>query len=156
MLKIGCHLSSAGGFKKMIEDAISIGANTFQFFTRNPRGGKAKQVNEIVAHAPYTLNACSKDEKIRQFALNIMKDDINRMEYVPGNYYNFHPGSHTGQGVDVGIQQISDMLNSIITENQSTVILLETMSGKGSEVGSRFEEIRRIMDKIEIKEKVGV
>ena len=157
----------------MIEDAISIGANTFQFFTRNPRGGKAKQVNEsdvadflriakeknfakIVAHAPYTLNACSKDEKIRQFALNIMKDDINRMEYVPGNYYNFHPGSHTGQGVDVGIQQISDMLNSIITENQSTVILLETMSGKGSEVGSRFEEIRRIMDKIEIKEKVGV
>ena len=173
MLKIGCHLSSAGGFKKMIEDAISIGAHTFQFFTRNPRGGKAKQVNEsdvadflriakeknfakIVAHAPYTLNACSKDEKIRQFALNIMKDDINRMEYVPGNYYNFHPGSHTGQGVDVGIQQISDMLNSIITENQSTVILLETMSGKGSEVGSRFEEIRRIMDKIEIKEKVGV
>ena len=173
MLKIGCHLSSAGGFKKMIEDAISIGANTFQIFTRNPRGGKAKQVNEsdvadflriakeknfakIVAHAPYTLNACSKDEKIRQFALNIMKDDINRMEYVPGNYYNFHPGSHTGQGVDVGIQQISDMLNSIITENQSTVILLETMSGKGSEVGSRFEEIRRIMDKIEIKEKVGV
>lgn len=173
MLKIGCHLSSAGGFKKMIEDAISIGANTFQFFTRNPRGGKAKQINEsdvadflriakeknfakIVAHAPYTLNACSKDEKIRQFALNIMKDDINRMEYVPGNYYNFHPGSHTGQGVDVGIQQISDMLNSIITENQSTVILLETMSGKGSEVGSRFEEIRRIMDKIEIKEKVGV
>lgn len=173
MLKIGCHLSASGGFEKMIKDALSINANTFQFFTRNPRGGKAKKIDDndvskflsiakennfakVVAHAPYTLNACSKDGRIRQFAFETMADDMKRMEYIPGNYYNFHPGSHTGQGIEAGIQQISDMLNNIITENQSTIILLETMSGKGSEVGSRFEEIREIIDNVKLNDKLGV
>ena len=173
MLKIGCHLSASQGFKHMGEEALSIGANTFQFFTRNPRGGKAKalDVNDansllelmkdnnfsvILAHAPYTLNACSADEHIREFAFNTMSDDIYRMEFLPGNMYNFHPGSHVGQGAEVGIEMISDMLNKILKPDQTTKVLLETMAGKGSEVGKNFEELRAIIDKIELKEKMGV
>lgn len=173
MLKIGCHLSSSKGFLHMGETALSIGANTFQFFTRNPRGGSAKELDlEDVAayrafalehgivcplaHAPYTLNACSKDPKIRVFARNTMLDDINRLEHIPGSCYNFHPGSHVGQGLETGIEQIAAMLNAILTPEQTTTVLLETMAGKGSEVGSRFEELRAIIDRVELQEKVGV
>ncbi len=173
MLKIGCHLSASKGFENMGKAALSIGANTFQFFTRNPRGGKAKEIDEkdiekflnlakennfakLVAHAPYTVNPCSKDARTREFAHMIIEDDLKRMEYIPGNYYNFHPGSHVGQGVDTGIEVIADLLNDLITPNQSTIILLETMSGKGTEVGSRFEELRAIIDRVNIKEKIGV
>lgn len=173
MLTIGCHLSSSKGFKKMGEDAISIGANTFQFFTRNPRGSRAKDIDEedvkefldiiaennfgkILAHAPYTLNACSADPKNREFAIEIMKDDLKRMEYIPGNLYNFHPGSHVKQGAEVGIQYIADALNEILTEDQTTTVLLETMSGKGTEVGRNFQEIAEIISKVNLKEKMGV
>ena len=173
MLHIGCHLSSVKGFEHMGREALSIGADTFQFFTRNPRGGKAKEIDpedvkrflalaeehgfaKLVAHAPYTLNPCSATEKVRDFALFAMEDDMKRMEYVPGNYYNFHPGSHVGQGVEKGIQLICQLLNRIITPEQSTIILLETMSGKGSEVGGRFEELRAIIDGVEQKDKIGV
>lgn len=173
MLHIGCHLSSVKGFEHMGREALSIGADTFQFFTRNPRGGKAKDIDpedvkrflalaeehgfaKLVAHAPYTLNPCSATEKVRDFALFAMEDDMKRMEYVPGNYYNFHPGSHVGQGVEKGIQLICQLLNRIITPEQSTIILLETMSGKGSEVGGRFEELRAIIDGVEQKDKIGV
>ena len=165
MLKIGCHLSSSKGFLHMGKEAVSIGANTFQFFTRNPRGSKAKPIDEedvraylsyakeheierIVAHAPYTLNACSADEKVREFALMTMKDDLERMEYLPGNVYNFHPGSHVGQGIEKGIDWIASLLNEILTPDQHTIVLLETMSGKGSEVGSRFEELADIIEKV--------
>lgn len=170
---LGCHLSSAGGFEAMGKSALSINADTFAFFTRNPRGGKAKPVDPedaeklrilmkengfgpLVAHAPYTLNPCSKDAKVRDFAFIAMEDDMKRMEYLPGNYYNFHPGSHVGQGSEVGIAMIADLLNRIIKEEQSTVILLETMAGKGSEVGRNFEEIAAIIDKVNYKEKIGV
>ncbi len=170
---LGCHLSSAGGFEAMGKSALSINADTFAFFTRNPRGGKAKPVDPedaeklrilmkengfgpLVAHAPYTLNPCSKDAKVRDFAFIAMEDDMKRMEYLPGNYYNFHPGSHVGQGSEVGIAMIADLLNRIIKEDQSTVILLETMAGKGSEVGRNFEEIAAIIDKVNYKEKIGV
>ena len=173
MLKIGCHLSSSKGFLHMGKEAVSIGANTFQFFTRNPRGSKAKPIDEedvraylsyakeheierIVAHAPYTLNACSADEKVREFALMTMKDDLERMEYLPGNVYNFHPGSHVGQGIEKGIDWIASLLNEILTPDQHTIVLLETMSGKGSEVGSRFEELAAIIERVECKEKIGV
>ncbi len=173
MFKIGCHLSISNGFESIAKDAVKIGANTFQFFTRNPRGGRAKKIEpsdieafnkiakennftKILAHAPYTLNACSSNESVREFALQTMADDLQRMECIPNNYYNFHPGSHTGQGIDTGINQISDILNKILKENQTTIVLLETMSGKGSEVGSRFEELRQIIDKVELKEKLGV
>ena len=173
MLKIGCHLSSSKGYEAMGKTALSIGANTFQFFTRNPRGGKAKEINpldvnkylqladnnhidRILAHAPYTLNAASADENLREFAENTMADDLQRMEYTPGNYYNFHPGSHVGQGVEVGIQYIADMLNSILTPKQNTSVLLETMAGKGSEIGRSFEELREIMDRVTLKEKIGI
>lgn len=173
MLKIGCHLSSSKGYEAMGKTALSIGANTFQFFTRNPRGGKAKEINpldvnkylqladnnhidRILAHAPYTLNAASADENLREFAGNTMADDLLRMEYTPGNYYNFHPGSHVGQGVEVGIQYIADMLNSILTPEQNTTVLLETMAGKGSEIGRSFEELREIMDRVTLKEKIGI
>lgn len=173
MLKIGCHLSSSKGYYAMGKTALSINANTFQFFTRNPRGGKAKDINpsdvekyikfaaennitSILAHAPYTLNAASADEGLREFAKNTMADDLKRMEYTPGNCYNFHPGSHVGQGAEAGIQYISDMLSSILTPEQNTTVLLETMSGKGSEIGRDFEELREIMDRITLKEKVGV
>ena len=173
MFKIGCHLSASNGYLAMAKQAVEIGANTFQFFTRNPRGGQAKPIDEkdvqeflqyskqngievILAHAPYTLNACSADEKIREFAKMIMSDDLKRMEYTPGNYYNFHPGSHVGQGVEVGIEYIVDMLNGILTPEQTTIVLLETMSGKGSEIGRSFEELKTIIDKVHLKDKIGV
>lgn len=170
---IGCHLSSVKGFEAMGKDALSIGANTFAFFTRNPRGGKAKDIDpedaerlrkildehhfgKLVAHAPYTLNPCSNTEKTREFARFAMADDMKRMEYLPGNYYNFHPGSHVGQGAEKGIEMIADLLNEIITPEQSTVILLETMAGKGSEVGKNFEELAEIISRVRYKEKMGV
>lgn len=173
MFTIGCHLSASKGYLAMAKQAVSIGANTFQFFTRNPRGGKAKEINEddvkaflqyskehginrILAHAPYTLNACSADSGIREFAKNTMVDDLKRMEYTPGNYYDFHPGSHVGQGVEVGIDFIAEMLNEILTKEQTTTVLLETMSGKGSEVGRNFEELKAIIDKVKLKDKLGV
>lgn len=173
MLYIGCHLSASKGYKDMGKQALKINANTFAFFTRNPRGGSAKAINQsdidafmeiynenkfgkLVAHAPYTMNACAAYEKIREFALNAMKDDIKRMEYTPNNYYNFHPGSHVKQGAEVGIKLISEQLNHVITAEQSTIILLETMAGKGSEVGRNFEEIRKIIDNVELNDKLGV
>lgn len=173
MLEIGCHLSSAKGYEAMAKDAEKICANTFQFFTRNPRGGKAKEmnprdiekfreraekqgINRILAHAPYTLNACSADEKVREFAYNTMKDDLARMEFTPGNCYNFHPGSHVNQGVETGISYISGMLNEILTREQTTTVLLETMAGKGSEVGRNFEELREILDRVQLSDKLGV
>lgn len=173
MLRIGCHLSSSKGFLHMGKEAVQIGANTFQFFTRNPRGSKAKEIDEkdvqayhkfaeehgisrILAHAPYTLNPCSKDEHTREFALMTMEDDLKRMEYVPGNCYNFHPGSHVGQGAEEGIRLIADTLNQILKKEQHTTVLLETMTGKGTEVGRSFEEIRAILDKIDLKDHMGV
>ena len=173
MLKIGCHLSAAKGYAHMGKDALKIGANTFAFFTRNPRGGKAKAIDEkdaralremlsehnfgtLVAHAPYTLNPCSKDEKVRNFAYIAMSEDMERMEYTPGNYYNFHPGSHVGQGTEAGIERIADLLNRILTPEQSTIVLLETMAGKGTEMGRSFEELRAIIDRVELKDKIGV
>lgn len=173
MLNIGCHLSASKGFLNMAKEAVSINANTFQFFTRNPRGFKAKDIDEkdinkfleyisdknfapIVAHAPYTLNACSADEKIRELAKVTMADDLRRMEYVPNNYYNFHPGSHVKQGIEVGTDYIVEMLNSILTPQQTTTVLLETMAGKGSEIGRSFDELKDILDRVELKEKMGV
>lgn len=173
MFTIGCHLSASKGFEAMGKEAVKIKANTFQFFTRNPRGGKAKAIDEedvkrflelakennfgkILAHAPYTLNGCSADESIRKFATETMADDLMRMEYIPGNYYNFHPGSHVKQGVDVGIEFITEMLNKILKKEQTTTVLLETMAGKGSEVGRNFEEIKRIIDGVELNEHLGV
>lgn len=163
MLAIGCHLSSSKGFAAMGETALSIGANTFAFFTRNPKGGAAKAIDPadaaalcslmerngfapLVAHAPYTLNPCSDKENTRQFARMAMADDLSRMEFVPGSYYNFHPGSHVKQGVEAGIAMIVDVLCDVLHEGQSTTVLLETMAGKGTEVGSRFEELRAIID----------
>lgn len=173
MLIIGCHLSSSKGYLAMGKEAVKIGANDFQFFTRNPRGGSAKPLDledikafeeyrkangivSVLAHAPYTMNACAKDEGLREFAKNTMLDDIMRLDNIEGALYNFHPGSHVGQGEDVGIQLISDMLNSILTKEQKTLVLLETMAGKGSEVGRTFEEIRAIIDKVTLNEKLGV
>ena len=173
MLHIGCHLSASKGYLAMGKDALKIGADTFQFFTRNPRGGKAKEIDEtdvaaflqlaaenrfthILAHAPYTMNACSKDAGIRGFSREMMADDLRRMEYLPGNFYNFHPGSHVGQGMDTGIAFIIEQLNAVIKPEQNTTILLETMAGKGSEVGGRFEELRRIIDGVHLPEKMGV
>lgn len=173
MFYIGCHLSASDGFLAMGRTALSIGANTFQFFTRNPRGSKAKAIdpadvaaflalaaeNEfgtLVAHAPYTINPCSKDERTREFARMTLADDLKRMEHLPGNVYNFHPGSHTGQGMETGIAQIAETLNAILTPGLRTTVLLETMSGKGSEVGSRFEELREIIDRVELSDKLGV
>lgn len=173
MLRIGCHLSSSKGFLHMGKEAVEIGANTFQFFTRNPRGSKAKAIDEkdvekyhifakdhgisqILAHAPYTLNPCSKDAHTREFALMTMEDDLKRMEYVPGNCYNFHPGSHVGQGSEEGIKMIGEMLNHILKKEQHTTVLLETMAGKGTEVGRNFEELRAIIDLVELKDHMGV
>lgn len=173
MLKIGSHLSVSKGYLHMGREALSIGANTFQFFTRNPRGSKAKSLDTkdidayntfalehgfctVLAHAPYTLNPCSKDARTREFAHEIMEDDLKRMEYIPESYYNFHPGSHVGQGVENGIMMISDLLNTILKEEQNTMVLLETMSGKGSEVGRSFEELRQILDRVELSEKMGI
>ena len=173
MLYIGCHLSSSKGFAAMGRQALELGANTFQFFTRNPRGSRAKDLDPadaaalrdllarhgfgpIVAHAPYTLNLCGAEEKNRIFARETMADDLARLEHVPGQYYNFHPGSHTGQGMETGIAQIAETLNAILTPDIRTTVLLETMSGKGSEVGSRFEELREIIDRVALSDKLGV
>lgn len=173
MFYIGCHLSCSKGFTAMERDAERIGATTFQFFTRNPRGSSVKALDledireflkrkeekglgTLVAHAPYTLNACSADEKVREFARNTMADDLERLEHTPGNVYNFHPGSHVKQGTETGIRLITETLNAILKPEQSTIVLLETMAGKGSEVGSRFEELREILDRVELSEKMGV
>lgn len=173
MFKIGCHLSASKGFVHMGKEALKINANTFQFFTRNPRGSKAKAIDEtdiakylelakanefavILAHAPYTLNACSADENTRRFAIKTMADDLMRMEYLPGNLYNFHPGSHVGQGVEAGIEMIADQLNQLLKPEQTTTVLLETMAGKGTEIGRSFEELRAIMDRVTLREKLGV
>lgn len=173
MLYLGCHLSASKGYLHMGKEAKSIGANTFQFFTRNPRGGSAKAIDEndveaflafmeennwkhILAHAPYTLNACSDKPETRDFALRTMKDDLMRMEYTPGQMYNFHPGSHVGQGVEVGIDFIIKQLNECLTPEMTTTVLLETMAGKGSEIGRSFEELRAIIDGVQLKEKMGV
>ena len=173
MVYLGCHLSSSKGFAAMGKTALAMGADTFQFFTRNPRGGKAKDLDEadaaafvqlqengsigpVVAHAPYTINPCAADERVKEFALQTMADDLRRMEYIPGNYYNFHPGSHVGQGIEIGIAAIAHTLNTVLFPNQKTTVLLETMAGKGSEVGGRFEELKAIMDRVELTQYVGV
>ncbi len=173
MLKIGCHLSSAKGFLAMGKDAVKIGANTFQFFTRNPRGGKAKALDledvaafralaaeqgffPILAHAPYTLNACAADEGLRTFAKETMLDDLQRLEHIPGSMYNFHPGSHVKQGAERGIGLIAAQLNEILWEGQQTTLLLETMAGKGSEVGRTFQELRDILDRVNLSDRLGV
>ncbi|MBQ2799942.1 MAG: deoxyribonuclease IV [Lachnospiraceae bacterium] len=173
MFKIGCHLSSSKGYVAMGKEAVKIGANTFQFFTRNPRGGAAKPLDEqdmaayvefakehelvtILAHAPYTLNASAAKEDLREFAFEVMKDDLYRLSFIPGSMYNFHPGSHVKQGAEVGIQLISDHLNKVLEHNVNTTVLLETMAGKGSEVGRSFEEIQAIIEKTERKDMLGV
>ena len=173
MLYIGNHTSSSKGYAAMGRQMVKNGGNTFAFFTRNPRGGNAKAIDpedvsgfleiaqehefgKIVAHAPYTLNACAAKENLRDFARETFADDLKRMEYTPGNYYNFHPGSHVGQGIEVGIRKIAEVLNAVLTKEQTTTVLLETMSGKGSEVGSRFEELRAIMNLVERKDKLGI
>ena len=173
MLYIGNHTSSSKGYAAMGRQIVKNGGNTFAFFTRNPRGGNAKAIDpadvakfqeiarehefgKIVAHAPYTLNACAAKENLRDFARNTFSDDLKRMEATPGNYYNFHPGSHVGQGIEVGIQKIAEVLNAVLTEEQTTTVLLETMAGKGSEVGSHFQELRAIMDLVEERDKLGI
>ena len=173
MLTLGCHLSASKGYLHMGREAAELGGNTFQFFTRNPRGGNAKELDlkdvaafqtfarahgipVILAHAPYTLNGCSADEMVRDFAVRTMADDLRRMEATPGNLYNFHPGSHVGQGTETGISFIAEMLNTVLNPDMTTTVLLETMAGKGSEVGSRFEELREIIDRTEHREKLGV
>ena len=173
VLYIGNHTSSSKGYAAMARQIIKNGGNTFAFFTRNPRGGKAKVIDEtdiqnflvlaqenhfgkIVAHAPYTLNACAAKEELRTFARETFADDLRRMEYTPGNYYNFHPGSHVGQGSEIGIQKIAEILNDVLTEEQTTTVLLETMSGKGTEVGRNFEELRKILNLVEKKSKMGI
>ena len=173
MLWIGCQLSSAGGFTKMGREALRIGANTFQCFVRNPRGTRSKAVDEkdyaafrallrengfgpFLVHAPYTLNPCSSDPHMRDLAREMFAEDLRRMEYFPGNLYNFHPGSHTGQGVEVAVGQIAEMLNAVLAPEQGTTVLLETMSGKGSEVGSRFEELAEILARVELADQIGV
>ncbi len=173
MFKIGCHLSASKGYYNMGKEALNIGANTFQFFTRNPRGGKAKDVDlkdinkflelakennfcKILAHAPYTINVCSADKSIREFGINTMKDDLKNLEFLPGNMYNFHPGSHVGQGEEIGISLIIEALNQILTKEQSTIVLLETMAGKGTEIGKTFNQIQQIISGVNLKEKLGV
>lgn len=173
MLNIGCHLSVSKGFEHMGKQALEIGANTFQYFSRNPRGSKVKKIDEkdiegllkimrennfpgILAHAPYTLNPCSAEAKTRDFAHIAMQEDLENMEYLPGNLYTFHPGSHVGQGVEKGIALISGLLNSVLKADQTTTVLLETMSGKGSEVGSSFGELSQIIERVELKDKLGV
>lgn len=172
-LKIGCHLSSSKGYLAMGEMIISLGGNTFQYFTRNPRGGSVKTVDYndikkfndfakennidyIIAHAPYTMNLASSDEKVRDFGYRVIKEDLETLEHIDKVYYNFHPGSHVGQGIEIGIDLIADILNKVISPNQKTLVLLETMAGKGSEIGSNFREIKSIINKVEHKEKIGV
>lgn len=173
MIYIGNHLSTSGGFEEMGKNAIKLGADTFAFFTRNPRGGKAKDIDEkdvaaliaiikehhfgpLVAHAPYTMNLCSDKPDIRKFAKDMLADDLKRMEYLPGNFYNFHPGSHVGQGEEAGIDMIVEALNEVMFPEMRTTVLLETMAGKGSEIGRNFQELRTIIDRVEQKEKLGV
>ena len=173
MIKIGCHLSVSKGYLAMAKTAVSINADTFQFFTRNPRGGKAKAIDvediesfksfaaengidRVLAHAPYTMNACSPDERVREFAFTAMTEDLARMEYIPGQLYNFHPGSHVGQGREKGIELIAELLNRVLYPEMTTTVLLETMAGKGSEVGAEFEELRAIIDRTELSDKLGV
>jgi deoxyribonuclease-4 len=173
MIYIGSHISAAGGFEAMGKTALKLGADTFAFFTRNPRGGKAKDIDEqdalalrkmmeehnfgpLVAHAPYTMNLCSDKPDIRKFAQDMFADDMKRMEYIPGNYYNFHPGSHVGQGEEAGIQYIVDAINAVLFPEMTTTVLLEGMAGKGSEIGRNFEELRTIIDRVELNEKIGV
>lgn len=170
---IGNHLSSAKGYEAMGKQAVRLGGETFAFFTRNPRGGKAKEIKpedvekfleiakeqhfgKIVAHAPYTMNACAAKEDIRELAHTMFIDDLKRMEYTPGNYYNFHPGSHVGQGTETGITLIAELLNQVLYPEQTTTVLLETMAGKGSEVGRNFEELQAIIERVDLKEKIGV
>ncbi len=173
MYYIGNHLPVSKGYAVMGEMALKLGGNTFAFFTRNPRGGKAKEIDEddinellniteengfgkLVAHAPYTMNLCAGKEDVRKFSKEVISDDIKRMEYTPGNYYNFHPGSHVGQGAERGIEIIADVLNEVLSPGQSTIVLLETMAGKGTEVGRTFEEIKEIIDRTKLKDKLGV
>lgn len=173
MLTIGAHLSASKGYTAMLKQAVEIGANTFQFFTRNPRGGSAKAIDEkdvetflqlmkekdfpvILAHAPYTLNCCSAKPETREFARNTFADDLKRMEYTPNQLYNFHPGSHVGQGEDAGIELICETLNAVLFENMTTTVLLETMAGKGSEIGKTFEELKAIIERVELSDKLGV
>lgn len=173
MLNIGCHLSISNGFEAIGKQALEIGANTFQFFTRNPRGGSARKIeqadvdalkqlmnengfSQILAHAPYTMNLCSAKPETREFALNTLKDDLQRMEYMPDNLYNFHPGSHTGQGVEKGTEQIISALNEAMFPKMNTTVLLETMAGKGSEIGGKFEELKAIIDGVDCNDRIGV
>ena len=173
MSYIGSHISSSKGYLAMGEQALKLGANTFAFFTRNPRGGAVKPLDQadvaaynelarahgfgpVVAHAPYTYNACAAKEELRDFARRSMQEDLERLEYTPGNYYNFHPGSHVGQGAETGICLIADLLNEVLWPEMKTVVLLETMAGKGSEVGRSFEELRAIIDRVRLPEKLGV
>ncbi|MCL2843071.1 MAG: deoxyribonuclease IV [Oscillospiraceae bacterium] len=173
MFCIGPHLSTTGGFLKMGQTAVEIGANTFQYFTRNPRGGRAKaidpadaaalialmeeeQFGPVMAHAPYTLNPCSDKPSVREFAMQTMADDLVRTEYLPGNFYNFHPGSHVGQGIEAGITLIAKQLNTLLTSDLTTTVLLETMTGKGSEIGGSFEELREICDRVSLADKLGI
>lgn len=173
MIRIGCHLSPSKGLLRMGQDALSIRANTFQFFLRNPRGSKAKALDledaaalmtllrekdmlPMVAHAPYTLNPCAADGRVQEFAAMVMKDDLERMNAFSGNLYNFHPGSHVGQGIAAGIEKTAALLNTLLTPDMPTTVLIETMSGQGSEIGGAFEEIRKIIDRVELREKVGV
>ena len=173
MFRIGCHLSVSKGYEAMANDALAVGANTFQFFTRNPRGGSAKAIDKedlkkflaiakehdlafFLAHAPYTMNICAADAGIRQFARDMLADDLKRMEYLPGSLYNFHPGSHVKQGVEEGISVIIKVLNEVLKPEQTTIVLLETMAGKGSEIGRSFEELRMIIDGVVLQEKIGV
>ena len=173
MLHIGCHLSVAKGYLAMGQEALAMKANTFAFFTRNPRGGRAKDIDlndvkafltlakehqfaKLVAHAPYTMNLCAAKENVRTFANEMLADDLKRMESTPGNYYNFHPGSHVGQGSEQGISMIAEALNRALSPDQTTTVLLETMAGKGTEVGRNFGELRAIIDRVELKGKLGV
>lgn len=173
MFYIGCHLSSAKGYRHMGEEALKIGASTFQFFTRNPRGSRAKKMDPgdaralvdltrehsfgpLIAHAPYTLNPCAADPHVREFARMVIAEDLANLEYLPGVLYNFHPGNHVGQGAETGIELIAQLLNVTLRPEQNTLVLLETMSGKGTEVGSTFEEIAAILDRVKLQEKMGV
>ena len=173
MIRIGCHLSPSKGLVTMGRDALSIGANTFQFFLRNPRGGKAKALDRndaaalmdllrerdmlpILAHAPYTLNPCAADPRVQEFAAMVMKDDLERMKAFPGNFYNFHPGSHVGQGADTGIEKTAALLNALLTADLPVTVLIETMSGQGSEIGGTFEQVAEIIRRVDLQDKVGV
>ena len=173
MLIIGSHISFSKGYEDMGKQAVELGANTFAFFTRNPRGGSIKALDvkdakrfvefakennfgKIVAHAPYTMNPCAQKEELRKFAKEAMAEDLSRMENIPGNYYNFHPGSHVGQGEKIGIEYIAELLNEVLKSDQSTTVLLETMAGKGPEIGKSFEQIQQILEKVELQDKIGV